>query len=123
MLSAPNKNRIKISVERADGAFIPTPFLCGASHHHPESLWARDLILPRSGSLETKERTVRLLGHSGIRNGEHQGVLRSEPAQSVGSHEDDRSLAAVMREIAWSLAGWLGFVAAVQLLLHVFRIA
>jgi len=61
---------------------------------------------------------MRLLGHSGIWNGEHQGMLRSEPAQSVGSHEDDRSLAAVMREIAWSLAGLLFFVVAVGLLLE-----
>jgi len=64
---------------------------------------------------------MRRLGHIGIRIREHHGMSRSEPAQSVGSREDERSLAAVMREIAWSLAGWLGFVVAVQLLLHVFR--
>jgi hypothetical protein len=48
-------------------------------------------------------------------------MLRSEPVQDMGSH-DDRSLAAAMREIAWSLAGWLGFVVSVQLLLHAFHV-
>ena len=65
---------------------------------------------------------MRLLGHIGIRSGAHQDMLRSEPAQDIGSREDDRSLATVMREIAWSLAGWLGFVVSVQLLLHAFRV-
>ena len=65
---------------------------------------------------------MRLLGHIGIRSGAHRGMLRSEPAQDIDSREDDRSLAAVMREIAWSLAGWLGFVVSVQLLLHAFRV-
>jgi hypothetical protein len=41
--------------------------------------------------------------------------------QDMGSR-DDRSLAAAMREIAWSLAGWLGFVVSVQLLLHAFHV-
>jgi hypothetical protein len=48
-------------------------------------------------------------------------MLRSEPVEDTGSR-DDRSFAAAMREIAWSLAGWLGFVVSVQLLLHAFRI-
>ncbi|HXA70526.1 MAG TPA: hypothetical protein VNW24_08760 [Stellaceae bacterium] len=48
-------------------------------------------------------------------------MLRSEPVQDMGSR-DDRSLAAAMREIAWSLAGWLGFVVSVQLLLHAFHV-
>ena len=65
---------------------------------------------------------MRHLWDIGIRSGEHQGMLRSEPAQGVGSQEDDRSLAAALREIAWCLAGWLGFVVAVQVLLHAFRI-
>ena len=38
--------------------------------------------------------------------------------ESPDAREDDRSLATVMREIARSLAGWLFFVVAVQLLLH-----
>ena len=65
---------------------------------------------------------MRLLGHIGIWSGAHRDRPRSEPAQDIGSREDDRSLAAVMREIAWSLAGWLGFVVSVQLLLHAFRV-
>jgi len=65
---------------------------------------------------------MRRLGHMGIQSGGPHGLLRSEPAQGAGSQEVDRSLPAVMREMAWSLAGWLGFVVSVQLLLHVFRI-
>ena len=65
---------------------------------------------------------MRRLGHIGIRSGGPQGLPRSEPAQAVGSQEVDRSLPAVMREIAWSLAGWLGFVVGVQLLLYTCRI-
>ncbi len=38
--------------------------------------------------------------------------------EGSGSRVDDRSLGAVMREIAKSLVGWLFFVVAVQLLLH-----
>jgi hypothetical protein len=49
-------------------------------------------------------------------------MLRSEAAQGVGSQEVDRSLAAAMREIAWSLAGWLGVVVGVQFLLHAFHV-
>jgi len=38
--------------------------------------------------------------------------------ESAGSNEIDRSLGAVAREIGQSLAGWLFFVAAVELLMH-----
>ena len=38
--------------------------------------------------------------------------------KSIESSEVNRSLGAVMREIARTLAGWLFFVVAVQLLLH-----
>ena len=63
---------------------------------------------------------MRRLGDIGFRSG-GQGMLRSEPVQDMGSR-DDRSLAAAMREIAWSLAGWLGFVVSVQLLLYAFHV-
>jgi hypothetical protein len=66
---------------------------------------------------------MRRIWDIGIRSGEYRRIPRSALAQRAGSQEDDRSLAAVMREIAWSLASWLGFVVAVQLLLHAFRIA
>jgi hypothetical protein len=65
---------------------------------------------------------MRRLGHIGMRSLGPHGLLRSEPAQGVGSQEVDRSLPAAMREMAWSLAGWLGFVVSVQLLLHAFRV-
>jgi len=65
---------------------------------------------------------MRTFEHTGTRSEERQDLLGSEPAQGVGSQEIDRSLAAVMREIAWSLAGCLGFVVGVQLLLHAFRV-
>jgi len=65
---------------------------------------------------------MRTLGHIGTRSEERQDLAGSEPAQDVGSQEIDHSLAAVMREIGWSLAGWLGFVVGVQLLLHAFRV-
>ena len=63
---------------------------------------------------------MRRLGDIGFRS-VGQDMLRSEPVEDTSSR-DDRSLAAAMREIAWSLAGWLGFVVSVQLLLHAFRI-
>jgi hypothetical protein len=66
---------------------------------------------------------MRRIWDIGIRSGEYRRIPSSALAQRAGSQEDDRSLAAVMREIAWSLASWLGFVVAVQLLLHAFRIA
>lgn len=66
---------------------------------------------------------MRSLGHIEIRSGEHQDLVDSGPAQGVASQEVDRSLPAAMREIAWSLAGWLGFVVGVQLLLHAFHLA
>ena len=65
---------------------------------------------------------MRFPGQIRIWSGGHEGTLRSEPAREVGSQEDDRSLAAVMREIAWSLAGWLSVVVTVQLLLHAFHV-
>jgi hypothetical protein len=45
-------------------------------------------------------------------------LLQPKSGQSAGSGEIDRSLGAVMREIGKSLAGWLFFVVAVQLLLY-----
>jgi hypothetical protein len=63
---------------------------------------------------------MRRLEDIGFRSG-GQDMLRSEPVQDTGSR-DGRSLAAAMREIAWSLAGWLGFVVSVQLRLHAFRV-
>ena len=65
---------------------------------------------------------MRRLWGIGIRNGGSRIALDPELAQGVGSLEDDHSQAAALREIAWSLAGWLGFVVVVQLLLHTFRI-
>jgi hypothetical protein len=65
---------------------------------------------------------MRFPGKIEIWSGGRQGKLRVEPAQNTGSREDDRSLAAAMREIAWSLAGWLGVVVTVQLLLHAFHV-
>lgn len=61
--------------------------------------------------------------HIGTRSGE-RGIARApQLARGVGSQEEDyHSQSAVLREIAWCLAGWLGFVVVVQLLLHVFGI-
>jgi hypothetical protein len=64
---------------------------------------------------------MRRLWSVGIRSTEDRIALGPEPAQGVGP-EEDRSEAAVLREIAWSLAGWLGVVVVVQLLLRAFRI-
>jgi hypothetical protein len=44
--------------------------------------------------------------------------MPAEAGESTASGEDDRSLGTVLREIARSIAGWLFFVVAVQLLLH-----
>ena len=52
------------------------------------------------------------------------GIEASDQALPTPANENadpapiDRSLSAVMREIAWSLSGWLFFVVAVQLLLY-----
>ena len=64
---------------------------------------------------------MRRLRASGIGGGDSQLVLRPETGQSVDSQEDERSLAAVMRDIGRTLGGWLGVVVAVQLLLYAFR--
>jgi hypothetical protein len=56
-------------------------------------------------------------GNSEIRiEGEDDPVVLNKG--SAESTEEDRLLGAVMHEIARSLAGWLFFVVAVQLLLH-----
>lgn len=47
-----------------------------------------------------------------------QVLLNPATGESAESGDVDRSLGAVMREIGRSLAGWLFFVLAVQLLLH-----
>jgi hypothetical protein len=47
-----------------------------------------------------------------------QILMPAEAGESTASGEDDRSLGTVLREIARSIAGWLFFVVAVQLLLH-----
>ena len=65
---------------------------------------------------------MRRLWGIGIRSGASRIALTGELTQGLGSPEDDYSQAAVMREIAWSLAGWLSFVVVVQLLLHLFRV-
>jgi hypothetical protein len=64
---------------------------------------------------------MRELWDLGVRSEDQQLLLRPETGETVDSQEDDRSLARVMREIGWSLTVWLGFVVAVQLLLHAFR--
>jgi len=64
---------------------------------------------------------VHHLRASGFGGGDSQLLLRPETGQSVDSQEDERSLAAVMRDIGRTLGGWLGVVVAVQLLLHAFR--
>ena len=65
---------------------------------------------------------MRRLRASGIGGGDSQLLLRPETGQSIDSQEDDRSLAAVMRDIGRTLGGWLAVVVGVQLLLHAFRI-
>jgi len=52
----------------------------------------------------------------GLRDG--QLLLRPETCHSVASREDDRSLAAALRETVRSLGGLLFFVVAVMLLLY-----
>ncbi len=47
-----------------------------------------------------------------------QVLPHPETGESAEPGDDDRSLGAVMREIAKTLAGWLFFVVAVQLLLY-----
>lgn len=47
-----------------------------------------------------------------------QTLLSAGAGENTASGDVDRSLGAVMREIAQSLAGWLFFVVAVQLLLY-----
>jgi hypothetical protein len=44
-------------------------------------------------------------------------------ARAVDSEDGiDRSQSAALREIAWTLTGWIGFVVAVQVLLHALHI-
>src|SRR5258708_1401640 len=57
---------------------------------------------------QNEGKAMRFPGQIEIWSGGHRDELRVEPAENMGSREDDRSLAAAMREIAWSLAGWLG---------------
>jgi hypothetical protein len=52
----------------------------------------------------------------GREDGQHP--LRPETRQSDAAQEDDRSLAAALRETARSIGGLLFFVVAVLLLLH-----
>ena len=61
---------------------------------------------------------MRRLWNFGISSGRRQLLLRPETGKSVGSHEDDRSLAPVMRATVRSLAGLLFFVLAVGLVLE-----
>jgi len=61
---------------------------------------------------------VRDLTESAVRSDGGAISFERDAGDTVGSREIDRSLGAVMREIARSLAGWLFFVVAIQLLLH-----
>jgi hypothetical protein len=66
---------------------------------------------------------MRRLWDIDIRNGGTRIALSPRLARDIGSQEVDHSQAGALREIAWSLAGWLGFVGGVQLLLHAFGIS
>ena len=54
----------------------------------------------------------------GIRAGNHRSLPHPDMGEAADSDTDDRSLGAVIRDIARTLAGWLFVVIAVQLLLH-----
>ena len=61
---------------------------------------------------------MHVLWDSGVRSRDKLLLPRSAPGETVDAGYQDRSLAAVMREIAQTLAGWLFFVVAVELLLR-----
>jgi hypothetical protein len=112
MCAAPNKDDIK------SGDSLQMWILLGGLEHHLESLWVGRLILvPRTGTLEAGRSVMGRLTQIGI---EHDDYV--PPRQESEDHADDggidRSLAATMREIGQTLAGWLFFVVAVQLLLY-----
>jgi hypothetical protein len=66
---------------------------------------------------------MRRLGDVGIRSAENGTEYRPMLAPAIDSRDGiDRSQSAVLREIALTLAGWVGFVVAVQLLLHALHI-
>ena len=65
---------------------------------------------------------MRGLGHVALRSGECQPLLRPERGRSLASREDDRSLAAALREAVRSIGGLLFFGVAVLLLLYGTRI-
>jgi hypothetical protein len=60
---------------------------------------------------------------SGVDHVEDSSTFQPALAQGVDSRDGiDRSQAAALREIVWTLAGWVGFVVAVQLLLRALHI-
>jgi len=59
-----------------------------------------------------------------IQRAEESSTVQRAFVRAVDSQDGiDRSQGAALREIAWTLSGWIGFVVAVQLLLHVLHIA
>ena len=66
---------------------------------------------------------MRRLSDIGIQGVESPDTFRPVLARGGESLDGiDRSQGAALREIVWSLAGWVGFVVAVQLLLHALHI-
>jgi hypothetical protein len=73
--------------------------------------------LPEAQSFRNEEQIMSRLTDVGIETAD-QLLPQPRTGESTDSGEIDRSLGAVVREIGYSLAGWLFFVVAVQLLLH-----
>ena len=66
---------------------------------------------------------MRRLSDIGIQGVESRDTFRPVLAPAADWQDEvDRSQGAALREIVWSLAGWIGFVVAVQLLLHALHI-
>ena len=61
---------------------------------------------------------MRRLVEIGNRGQTRQSLPRPDMGEAADSNADDRSLGAVIRDIARILSGWLFVVIAVQLLLH-----
>jgi hypothetical protein len=115
--AALNKNGIKISESPFAMRGSRTRFLFGNSYHHLESLWRTAYSLFEASSFGTRSEIMSRLTDVGFESAD-QLPLSPGTADSAEPGEIDRSLSAVMREIARSLAGWLFFVVAVQLLLY-----
>jgi hypothetical protein len=66
---------------------------------------------------------MRRLWDIGFQHVEESSTVAPALTRGVDSQDGiDRSQGAALREIVWTLAGWIGFVVAVQLVLHALHI-